>query len=253
MLTFLVRQNTTMTDHEKVREILKLKDNAPLELRPEQTALIIVDAQRYFARRDYPFAETFERLVPGSTDHYLERVDSMVMPNIQRLLGLFREKDMPVIFLGAGSYTQDGRDLPEWLRDFNQLSRMVAGTQAIPHISHESWQFDDRIAPLADEITLNKTSSGPLNSTKLDQILHNMGITDLVVCGLTTAICVAQTARESADRGFRTVIASDACTEMSEEMHIAALEAFSLTFGRTRNTQQLTEIFAPAAASGSPR
>ena len=238
-----------MTDHEKVREILKLKDNAPLELRPDRTALLIVDAQRYFARREYPFAETFERLVPGSTDYYLERVNSVVMPNIQHLLSLFREKGMPVIFLGAGSYTQDGRDLPEWLRDFNHLSRMVAGTAAIPHLDHESWQFDDRIAPLANEITLNKTSSGPLNSTKLDQILHNMGISDLIVCGLTTAICVTQTARESADRGFRTVIASDACTEMSEEMHIAALEAFSLTFGRTRTTEQLKDMFSEAVAT----
>ena len=78
-----------MTDHEKVREILKLKDNAPLELRPDRTALLIVDAQRYFARREYPFAVTFERLVPGSTDYHLVSVDSVVISNIQQLLKLF--------------------------------------------------------------------------------------------------------------------------------------------------------------------
>lgn len=232
-----------MNDHEKVREILKLKDNAPLELKPEQTALLIVDAQRYFARSEYPFAQTFERLVPGSTAGYFERVDSTVMPNIGRLLNLFRKEGMLIIFIGAGSYTSDGRDLPEWLRQFNELSVMVSGTLAIPHISHPSWQIDDRIAPLPEEIVLNKTSSGPLNSTKLDQMLHNMNISNLVVCGLTTAICVAQTARESADRGFRVVIASDACTEMSEEMHTAALEAFSLTFGRTRTVGDLCQMF----------
>jgi biuret amidohydrolase len=233
-----------MSDHDKVREILKLKDAAPFELRADRTALLVVDAQRYFARRESPFAETFERLVPGSTDGYISRVDSTVMPNIARLLTLFRERQMPIIFIGAGSYTDDGRDLPEWLRDFNQLSMMVAGERAIPHISHESWQIDDRIAPLPGEVVLNKTSSGPLNSTKLDQMLHNMGISDLVVCGLTTAICVAQTARESADRGFRCVIASDACTEMSEEMHTAALEAFALTFGRVRTTADLEGLFS---------
>lgn len=233
-----------MSDHEKVREILKLKDQAPLDLDPAKTALLIVDAQRYFARPEYPFAQTFERLVPGSTSGYVERVNAVVMPNIQKLLECFRSAGMRVIYIGAGSYTEDGRDLPEWLRNFNELSTMVVGKNAIPHIDDESWQIDDRIAPKAGEIVLNKTSSGPLNSTKLDQMLHNMGITNLVVCGLTTAICVAQTARETADRGFRSVIASDATTEMSDEMHIAALEAFSLTFGRIRTTEQLVETFS---------
>ena len=238
-----------MSDHEKVKEILKLKDQAPLELDPGKTALIIVDAQRYFARAEYPFAQTFERMVPGSTAGYFERVDGVVMPNIQRLLVVFRSAQIPVIYVGAGSYTADGRDLPEWLKDFNQLSTMVAGKRAIPQTSDESWSIDERIKPEPDEIVLNKTSSGPLNSTKLDQMLHNMGISNLVVCGLTTAICVAQTARETADRGFRVVVASDACTEMSEEMHVAALDAFSLTFGRVRNTDELTEIFGQRTAA----
>ena len=233
-----------MSDHGKVQEILKLKDQAPLVMEPERSALLIVDAQRYFARPEYAFGQTFERLVPGSTAGYFERVSKKVMPNIQRLLEGFRLARVPVIYIGAGSHTEDGRDLPEWLRDFNQLSQMVVGQRAIPFITDESWQIDDRIAPEAGEMVLNKTSSGPLNSTKLDQLLHNMGISNLVVCGLTTAICVAQTARESADRGFRVVIASDACTEMSEEMHMAALEAFSLTFGRIRTTDQLLQMFA---------
>lgn len=238
-----------MSDHEKVQAILKLKDQAPLELDPTRTALLIVDAQLYFARGKYPFSQTFERLVPGSTSGYIERVDRVVMPNIQRLLATFRQSKMPIIYFGAGSYTDNGRDLPEWLRDFNQLSTMVVGTNAIPHVSDPSWQIDDRIEPAPGEIVLNKTSSGPLNSTKLDQMLHNMGISNLVVCGLTTAICVTQTAREAADRGFRTVVVSDACTEMSGEMHIAALEAFSLTFGRTRTTDQLVDMFAEKEAS----
>ena len=240
-----------MSDHKKVREILKLKDQAPLVMEPQRSALLIVDAQRYFARPEYAFGQTFERLVPGSTGGFFERVAEHVMPNIQRLIEGFRQARVPVIYFGAGSHTDDGRDLPEWLRDFNQLSEMVAGRRAIPPVTDESWQIDDRIAPQTGDVVLNKTSSGPLNSTKFDQMLHNMGISNLVVCGLTTAICVAQTARESADRGFRVVIASDACTEMSEEMHVAALEAFSLTFGRCRTTDQLLEMFnaGPAARS----
>jgi nicotinamidase-related amidase len=237
-----------MTDHEMVQKIIELKDQAPLPIDAERSALLVVDAQRYFARPDYPFGQTFERLVPGSTAGYFARVVDTVLPNILRLQTAFRSAGRPVIFCGAGSYLQDGSDLPQWLSDFNQLSTMVVGTRSIPMIDDPSWQFDDSVAPLPGEMVLNKTSSGPLNSTKLDQTLHNMGINSLVVCGLTTAVCVAQTARETADRGFRVIIADDACTEMSEEMHRAALETFSLTFGRTRSTDALIELFAVAAA-----
>ena len=235
-----------MTDHQKVQEIIRLKDQAPINIDPLKSALLIVDVQRYFARPDYPFAQTFEKLVPGSTTGYFERVKSTVLPNIQRLQGVFRSRGLPLIFCIAGSYTEDGRDLPQWLSDFNQLSLVLLGQRSIPMVDDPSWQIDESISPLPGEIVLNKTSSGPLNSTKLDQTLHNMGINSLVVCGLTTAVCVTQTARETADRGFRVIVAEDACTEMSEEMHQAALETFSLTFGRIRKTDALVELFSAA-------
>jgi biuret amidohydrolase len=235
-----------MTDHERVQEIIRLKDQAPISLEPAKSALLIVDVQRYFARPDYPFAQTFEKLVPGATTGCFERVESAVLPNIQRLQGAFRSHGLPVIFCIAGSYTEDGKDLPQWLSDFNQLSLMLLGQRSIPMVNDPSWQIDESVSPLPGEIVLNKTSSGPLNSTKLDQTLHNMGINSLVVCGLTTAVCVTQTARELADRGFRVAVAEDACTEMSEELHRAALETFSLTFGRVRNTDALVKLFAAA-------
>ena len=238
-----------MTDHEKVQQITQLKDQAPITLEKEKSALLIVDVQRYFARPDYPFAQTFEGLVPGATAGYFERVESTVLPNIRRLQECFRSHGLPVIFCGAGSYLEDGQDLPGWLKDFNQLGLMVLGQRPIPQVNDPSWQIEDSIAPLPGEMVLNKTSSGPLNSTKLDQILHNLGVNSLVVCGLTTAICVTQTAREAADRGFRVLVAEDACTEMSQEMHEAALLAFSLTFGRVRSTEEVVKLFGPALAA----
>jgi len=241
-----------MTEHEKIQEIIRLKDQAPITIDPLKSALLIVDVQRYFARPDYPFAQTFEKQVPGATAGYFERVKSTVLPNIQRLQGVFRSRDLPIIYFGSGSYLEDGRDLPEWLRDFNQLSLMLLGQRAIPTVTDPSWQIDERISPLPGELVLNKTSSGPLNSTKLDQTLHNLGVNSLVVCGLTTAVCVTQTARETADRGFRVIVVEDACTEMSEEMHQAALLTFSYVFGRVRRTEEVVKLFSTAKAKAEP-
>src|SRR6516162_5013595 len=134
------------------------------------------------------------------------------------------------------------------MRDFDQLGLELLGERVHPLVNHPSWQIDDRITPMPGEIVVNKTSSGALSSTKLDQTLHNLGVNSLVVCGLTTAMCVTQTAREAGDRGFRVVIAEDACTELSEEMHEAALMAFSWIFGRVRSTEEISTYLTAQAA-----
>jgi ureidoacrylate peracid hydrolase len=239
-----------MSDHEKIKEIIRLKDQAPIALDLAASALLIIDVQRYFARPDSLFAQVFERLVPGATAGYFERVISTVLPNIQRLQECFRSLGLPVIFCNFGSYVPDGRDLPGWIKDFDQLGLNLFGRRPNPSVNDPSWQVDDNVAPLPGELVLNKNTSGPLNSTKLDQILHNAGINSLVVCGLTTAVCVTQTARETADRGFRVLVAEDACTEVTEEMHDAALLAFSYVFGRVRRTEEVVKLYASGTPAG---
>ena len=238
-----------MTDHEKMQELSRIKEQAPIALDQERTALLVVDVQRFFAKPDSPFAQVFEKLVPGATGGYFGRVESTVLPNIRRLQECFRARNLPVIFCSFGSFLVDGQDLPQWLKDFDYLGASLFGHRVNPAVNDSNWQVDERVAPRPGELVLNKNTSGPLNSTKLDQVLHNAGINSLVVCGLTTAICVTQTARELADRGFRVLVAEDACTEMSEEMHRMALFNFGFVFGRVRKTDEVVELFAAAPAA----
>ena len=98
-------------------------------------------------------------------------------------------------------------------------------------------------------MVVNKTSSGTLNSTMLDQTLRNMGIESVLVCGVTTDVCVETTARDAADRGFDVTIVEDACTAFSSDLHRAALQAFSYAFGRVRNTRAVIDALT---AAGQP-
>jgi biuret amidohydrolase len=181
-----------MTEHEKIQEIVYIRDQAPLPLDAGRSALIVVDVQRYFARPEYPFAQVIEKVMPGATNGYFERVNSTVLGNIQQLLAAFRSRQLPVIYLGVGRCLDDGRDLPAWMRDFDQLGLEMLGERVHPLVNDPSWQIDDRVAPMPREIVVNKTSSGALASTKLDQTLHNLGVNSLVVCGLITAVCVTK-------------------------------------------------------------
>ncbi len=239
-----------MNEHENVLAIIGQKNQAPFDFDPQRAALLIIDVQRYFVRPDLSFGRVFERLSPGVTAGYFRRVQEIVVPSIRRLQEACRARRVPIFFTATGTEIGDGRDLPGWLRDLDQLGLAVTGERVWPQVGDPSWQVEESVAPAAGEPVLIKRSSGPLASTRLDQTLRHLGIDTVVVTGLTTDVCVTQTAREMADRGFVTIVVEDACTTLSEAMHRSALECYNIAFGRVRTTAQMLELLAaqPAAA-----
>ena len=129
-----------MTEHEKIQRMIRQKEQAPIALDPQRTALVIVDVQRFFTRPDSDFARSFEKLAPGAVDGYFQRVSSSVLPKIRQLQHSFRSLGLPVIFCVFGSCAQDGRDLPCWLRDFDKLSLQLLGRRLNPVVNDASWQ-----------------------------------------------------------------------------------------------------------------
>lgn len=248
------------TEHERVLAIIRQKNGAPLTLDPARTALIIIDVQRYFVRPEESFGQVFERLSPGITSGYFERVSTRVLPNIRRLQAAFRARGMRVLYTATGTRTGDGQDLPGWLRDLDQLGLAVLGERVWPPEGDPRWQVDESIAPQRGEIVFSKCSSGPVASTRMDQTLRHLGVDTVVVTGLTTDVCTSQTARELADRGFGVVLVDDATTTLSETMHEGAIACFNIAFGRVRPTAEVLSLLeqpesrppisAAAAAAG---
>jgi len=240
-----------MRELEKVKSFVAAKEQAPLEIDPRRAALVVVDMQRYFVHADYPFAQTLEKLVPGIGEGYFRRVGEHVVPNVQKLLAAARAQGMKVVYTAFGCCRPDGSDMVGWAQEFNHVARAMGGPAMWPATDDPSWQIDDAVAPQPGELVVNKTSSGPLNSTKLDETLREMGVDTLIVCGLTTDVCVTQTARETGDRSFRVIVAEDACTTLSEEQHRATLLAFNMVFGRVRKTADILKRLTRAKAAGA--
>ena len=63
--------------------------------------------------------------------------------------------------------------------------------------------------PVAGEVVIDKPGKGAFYATDLDLILHNRGIKSLIVCGVTTEVCVNTTVREANDRGYECVVLAD--------------------------------------------
>ena len=100
-----------MAEHDDILEIIRRKDQAPISL-SRATALLAIDMQRYFVRPEYQFGQIFEKLLPGAMAGYFERVRVSVVPNIKRLQAHFRSHRLPIFYTACGSWTEDGRDLP---------------------------------------------------------------------------------------------------------------------------------------------
>ena len=71
---------------------------------------------------------------------------------------------------------------------------------------------------------IDKPGKGAFHQTDLEQVLKNNGIDTLLVCGVTTEVCVHTTIREGNDRGYRCVAIADACASYFPEFHRIGLE-----------------------------
>lgn len=227
------------SDHEAVLGIIAQKSSAPLEFPNGSTALIVVDLQRAFVRRDGRFPKLMSVLAPGAIHQYLESIENSVVPNAQRLIQAFRDAGLPIAFTGAGTRTGDGRDLAGWLRGFDDVSRQVVGAPVWPAVNEADWAMDPSVSNRDGEIVVEKTTADPFISTDLAEQLRSRGVTTVVVCGLTTDVCVAATARGAADRDFQTIVAEDACATLSEQLHRASLDIIGLAFGRLAKTEEV--------------
>jgi nicotinamidase-related amidase len=76
----------------------------------------------------------------------------------------------------------------------------------------------------------------------LDQTLRVLKVDTVMVAGVVTDVCVAQTTREFGDRDFNAIVIEDACATTNETRHRATLETIANTFGMVTSTDQVLEL-----------
>jgi len=195
----------------------------------------------YFTQRSFPFTDLFEKMSPGVCAGYLRRVQENVIPSIRKLLDHFRRNGSLVVYTAVGTETRDGRDLACWARALDEAGMNLLGTRIHPPVGDPSWQIDPALEPGPEDIVVNKLSAGTFATTDLAKQLRNRGVENVVITGVVTDVCVSTTAREAADRDFRVVVVSDACTTFSERLHQANLETLQV-FGWIRQADEVVRL-----------
>jgi nicotinamidase-related amidase len=199
--------------------------NPGFRLDPARVALVVVDMQYASASRH----EGLGRLLKdqgreGQGTARFDRIESVLVPTIQRLLGAFRDRGLRVVYLTVGSELPDYSDLPAHMRP---MAEAVGNTRG-----RREHEILDALAPRPEEPVLNKTTMSAFHSSGFERLLRAWGVEQLVFTGVSTNSCVEGTARDAADRGFRCLLVEDGCGAASPALHAAACHNFQRLLGR---------------------
>jgi ureidoacrylate peracid hydrolase len=187
-----------------------------LPLDPQVSAILFIDVQNFSVRRDGgEFKDVSDEDIAGRYGYYFKRIHEVAIPNMQRLLSGFRNAGIEVLHTTIESLTKDGRD--------RSLDYKITGFN-VPKGSHDGKVIDE-LAPLEDEIVFPKSSSSVFVSTHLDYVLRNLGVKQIVLCGLLTDQCVESAVRDACDLNYLVTLVPDACATYSQERHDFSLNA----------------------------
>jgi biuret amidohydrolase len=196
---------------------------AAISIDPARTALIVIDMQRDF-------------LEPGgfgeSLGNDVSLLQAAVEP-IKALLAAARRHDMLIIHTREG-HRPDLSDAPRAKIERGAPSKRIGDSGPMGRILIRGEPGQDIIPelyPLPGEPLIDKPGKGAFYATDLLNILRNRDIEALIVCGVTTEVCVHTTVREANDRGYRCIVPGDCCASYFPEFHEMGLRMISAQGG----------------------
>jgi biuret amidohydrolase len=188
----------------------------PIAISLDRTAVIIIDMQRDF-------------LEPGGFGETLGNDVSLLSAAIgpcKRLLEGARRKRMLIIHTREG-HRPDLSDAPRAKVERGAPSLRIGAPGPMGRILIRGEPGHDivkELYPAEGEPVVDKPGKGAFYATDLHSILQNRGIEALIVCGVTTEVCVHTTVREANDRGYRCIVPGDCCGSYFPEFHEMGLK-----------------------------
>lgn len=145
----------------------------------------------------------------------------------KEILSIFRKESLPVIHI-------------------QHLSARPGSTFFVPDT--QGAEIHPNVSPVSGEKVIVKNYPNSFRDTELLDYLKSKGITDLIVCGMMTQMCVDATVRAAKDFGFNCTVISDACATKdldiqnkkvsAENVHYAFLAALDYFYSTVLTTDE---------------
>ncbi len=230
---------------------------SPFRLVDGKAALLVVDMQRDF-------------LLPGgfgeSLGNDVTRLGDIVAPLVG-LVAAARAAGIPVIHTREG-HRPDLSDCPPAKLNRGVPEKRIGDVGRYGRIlirGEYGHDIIDEVAPLPGELVIDKPGKGAFYRTNLEGTLLAAGITQLLVTGVTTEVCVHTTVREANDRGFECLVVSDCVGSYFPEFQRVGLEMIkaqggilgwvsdSVTLAAAIKTKTLSTATTSALSCARPR
>ena len=210
---------------------------------PAKTALVMIDFQRDFV---YPggFGESL-----GNDTSYLLKA----LPPAERVLRACRAAGIFVVHTREG-HRADLSDLPVAKYERGQPSLHIGDPGPMGRLlvrGEYGHDIVEEVYPIDGEPVVDKPGKGAFYATDMDAILKTRGIRYLIVCGVTTEVCVQTSVREANDRGYDALVLADCTGSYFPEFQRVALEMIKAQGGIFGWVGESTE-FLEALDQGSP-
>lgn len=98
------------------------------------------------------------------------------------------------------------------------------------------------------DLTLTKRTWGAFTNTGLDAQLKGLGVTQVVIAGISTSIGVESTARSAYELGFNVTFAIDAMTDRNPDAHLNSITRIFPRLGETGTTREIIDMLDRARA-----
>jgi len=174
-------------------------------------ALLVIDCQNYF------FDKNSTAFLPDS---------KKILPKINLLIETARKNERPIIYTVHTAPTMSGNLMAE------RWDHLPSGRES---------KIYEKIDFIPGSLILRKEHFSAFQGTGLENYLRNKKITDLVVCGVMTHLCVDTSVRHGFMLGFRSTIVSDACCSKRSAYHKAAIMALKHGFSRIMTTSEFSK------------
>jgi isochorismate hydrolase len=185
---------------EMLNELRLQNDRRNIIFKPGESALLIIDAQKYFLDK------TSHAFIPGSL---------AIIPKIKSLLEVYNSMTFPVIMTQHINNGQNADMLAVWWGD------LITGKDSMCEITPELHHKRVTIVKKAQYDAFYKTN--------LENILKEKGVTQIVITGVMTNLCCETTARSAFVRGLSVFFTVDGTATYNEEFHKATL--LNLSYG----------------------
>jgi nicotinamidase-related amidase len=214
-------------------------DPTPVPIDLDRTAIVIIDMQRDF-------------LEPGgfgdSLGNDIAQLARVVAP-CQALLEGARALGMAIIHTREG-HRPDLTDAPRAKIERGEPAMRIGAPGPMGRILIRGEPGHDivpELYPQPGEPVIDKPGKGAFYATDLHAILRNRNIDALIVCGVTTEVCVHTTVREANDRGYRCIVPGDCCGSYIPEFHEVGLRMIAAQggiFGWVSDSSKILSAFA---------